>query len=164
MVKFAQNCPLLRKISLKNCLQLKDIVGVQLAEHCIWLTHVYFDGCQEISDSGVIPIAKKCLFLECISLRNCTEISAFSLIHLSVVPTLTHLTVDGCVKIQGEGITYIAKHRPPLETLSFSHIDISFSADFLVSVIAVLSKLTTLDLSSTNFSDSIGYKVRIIRL
>lgn len=94
VLTLAEGCPLLRKVSFRECSFITDDAMQYLADHCPLLRCVSIDQ-TEVTDLGVVELARRCRLLEVLHAYECCGVTDASLRALAQgCPALKGLNVE----------------------------------------------------------------------
>lgn len=144
-------CPNITNVTLVNCSGITDASMTILKDQFVELSEVDIENCKRVTDAGVSELTK-CKSLKSLRLAyncNLTE-SAFT-----ILGTTSHgmrlIDLDGCSKINDNGVALICKGCPLLESIS-----ISYCRQLTTSSLEAIAKCKHLTSIKLRNNDAIG--------
>eukprot|EP00899_Mesostigma_viride_P023234 jgi/Mesvir1/4095/Mv16057-RA.1 len=114
----ADNCPLLEKLSLKECPGVTDASISKIAAQCKQLRHLNLRGCAGVTDTSMKILAQENPDLRHLKVKHCRDVTDASVREIATrCPLLLSLNLAGCAAVSDDSITAVAENCPALQRL-----------------------------------------------
>jgi len=155
IIGIATHAPRIQSFLLTGCLQLTDRALEalsQLGHHLDVLTLAHIDG---ITDRGISVLCGACIRLRAVDVSHCSLLTDLSIMELSSLPELTHLSATNIPSVTDNAVLFLADHAPLLADLQLSHCP-GISLEAIHTSILRLTRLEQLAVSSIPSLKRIG--------